>query len=76
MVDDDSDVGSDRGLRGRDLVGLGGLLLGGVVGGLVLGLLLDQALDTEPVFALVGTFVGIALGITGFVVRVRSALRG
>ena len=42
MVDDDSDNGRPR-LRGRDLVGLGGLLVGGVVGGLVIGLLLDNA---------------------------------
>ena len=76
MVDDDSHDGPDRGLRGWDLVGLGGLLLGGVVGGLVVGLLLDNALGTDPVFALIGVFLGIALGATGFIVRVRRALRG
>ena len=76
MVDDDSDTGADRGLRGRDLVGLGGLLVAGVVGGLVIGLLLDNAFGTEPVLALVGVFLGILLAVAGFVVTVRRALRG
>jgi F0F1-type ATP synthase assembly protein I len=64
-----------RGLRGRDLAGLGGLLVAGVVGGLVVGLLVDDAAGTSPLWTLVGTALGIVLGIAGFVVRVRDALR-
>ena len=74
MVDED-DRSSDPGLSGRDLAGLGGVLVAAVVGGLVLGLLLDAWWGTEPVFALVGVFVGIAGGCWAFYLRVRSALR-
>lgn len=63
------------GLRGRDLLGLGGLLVGAVVGGLVLGLLLDQAAGTAPLFVLLGITLGIIAGGVGFWARVRSALR-
>lgn len=73
MVDEHD---SEPTLRGRDLVGLGGLLVGAVVGGLVLGTLLDRAADSTPVFTLVGIGVGIALGGVGFWLKVRSALRG
>jgi F0F1-type ATP synthase assembly protein I len=65
----------DPTLRGRDLVGLGGMLAGAVVLGLVLGLLLDQAAGTSPAFTLVGIGLGIAAGIVAFWVRVRSVLR-
>ena len=65
----------DPTLRGRDLVGIGGMLAGAVVVGLVLGLLLDKAAGTEPVFTLVGIFLGIVAGAVAFWVRVRSALR-
>ena len=65
----------DPGLRGRDLVGLGGLLAGAVVAGLVMGLLLDQAAGSSPAFTLVGIALGIAAGAVAFWVRVRSALR-
>lgn len=71
-------MGDERtpsGLRGRDLLGLGGLLVGAVVGGLVLGLLADRAAGTEPTWTLVGVGTGVVLGVAGFVVRVRSALR-
>ena len=63
-------------LRGRDLIGLGGLLLGAVVGGLVLGVLLDRAADSSPAFTLAGIGLGIVLGSVGFWLRVRTALRG
>jgi F0F1-type ATP synthase assembly protein I len=64
-----------RGLRGRDLAGLGGLLVAGVVGGMVVGLLVDSGAGTSPLWTMVGIFLGICLGIAGFVVRVRDALR-
>jgi F0F1-type ATP synthase assembly protein I len=70
-MDDDG----DKTLRGRDLVGLGGVLLGGVVGGLVIGLLVDSQAGTSPVFSLIGIALGIVLGGVAFWLRVRSALR-
>jgi F0F1-type ATP synthase assembly protein I len=63
------------GLRGRDLAGLGGVLVAGVVGGLVIGLLVDNAMGTSPLWTLVGIAVGIGLAVAAFVVRVRDALR-
>ena len=76
MVDERSDAGPDAGLRGRDLIGLGGLLAGCVVVGLVLGLLVDDAADSSPVGVLVGIGLGILAGAVGFVVKVRAALQG
>jgi F0F1-type ATP synthase assembly protein I len=66
---------SGGGLRGRDLLGLGGLLVAAVVGGLVIGLLLDQAVGTSPLFVLIGIALGIVGAGVGFWVRVRAALR-
>lgn len=71
-----ADERSDTGLRGRDLLGLGALLAGSVIAGTVLGLVVDRAADTEPVFTIIGVFVGIAGGAVGFWLRVREALRG
>jgi F0F1-type ATP synthase assembly protein I len=71
-----ADDPTESGLRGRDLIGLGGLLVGGVVGGIVLGLLADNLFDSSPTGVLVGVALGVVLGCTGFVVRVRRALRG
>jgi F0F1-type ATP synthase assembly protein I len=65
----------DPNLRGRDLVGLGGMLAGAVVVGLVVGLLVDHAAGTSPAFTLVGIAVGILAGAIGFWLRVRDALR-
>lgn len=70
-----ADERTPSGLRGRDLVGLGGLLAAGVVGGMVLGLVADRAAGTSPAWTLVGIGVGVVLGIAGSVVRVRAALR-
>jgi F0F1-type ATP synthase assembly protein I len=70
------DERSENGLRGRDLVGLGGLLAGAVVAGLVIGYLIDAALGSEPVGVLTGIALGIVLGGVGFWLRVRAALRG
>lgn len=66
---------SDAGLRGRDLIGLGGLLVGAVVVGTVLGIVLDNAVGTTPVFTIIGVFLGMALGALGFALRVRAAVR-
>jgi F0F1-type ATP synthase assembly protein I len=65
----------DPTLRGRDLVGLGGMLAGTVVVGMVLGLLVDHAAGTQPAFTLVGLALGIAAGAAAFWLRVRSVLR-
>lgn len=70
------DEHSDNNLRGRDLVGLGGLLAGAVVAGLVVGLLVDNSAGTSPTFTLVGIAAGIVVGCIGFWIRVRAALRG
>jgi F0F1-type ATP synthase assembly protein I len=74
-MDHGSSEPPSAGLRGRDLLGLGGLLIGAVVGGLVIGLLVDQAAGTAPLFVLVGIAVGIIAGGVGFWARVRTALR-
>lgn len=63
------------GLRGRDLIGLGGLLVGAVVAGTLLGLLLDDAAGTSPAFTVAGVFLGMVLGAVGFALRVRAATR-
>jgi F0F1-type ATP synthase assembly protein I len=55
-----SDERPRNGLRGRDLAGLGGLLVGAVVGGMVLGLLADSAAGTSPLWTLVGIGIGIS----------------
>ncbi len=62
-------------LRGRDLIGLGGLLAGCVVAGTALGYVLDQAAGTSPAFTLVGIALGMVAGAVGFWAKVRSALR-
>jgi F0F1-type ATP synthase assembly protein I len=69
------DSPGDAGLRGRDLIGLGGLLVGAVVVGTLLGILIDRAADTTPVFTMVGVFLGIAGAGVGFWLRVRAAMR-
>ena len=71
-----ADERSDAALRGRDLIGLGGLLVGSVVLCTVLGLVADRSLDSSPTFTLLGVGVGIVLAVVGFWVRIRSALRG
>jgi F0F1-type ATP synthase assembly protein I len=70
---DDDDL--DKPLRGRDLVGLGGLIVGSVVVGLVVGLLVDDAAGTSPAFTLVGIAAGMVGGAVGFWLRVRRFLR-
>ena len=71
-MDDDSAQGPGL----RDLLTLGGMLVGSIVTGLVLGLLLDAWWDTSPAFVLAGTAFGIAAAGIGFWLRVRDFLRG
>ncbi len=70
-----ADERSDNSLRGRDLVGLGGLLVGAVVACTALGLVVDDQAGTSPVFTMLGVGLGIVLGGLGFWLRVRAALR-
>jgi F0F1-type ATP synthase assembly protein I len=70
-----ADERSDNSFRGRDLIGLGGLLAGAVVVGTVLGLVIDNAAGTSPAFTLVGVALGIVSGGIGFWLKVRDALR-
>ena len=65
----------DVGLRGRDLIGLGGLLVGAIVLGTILGILIDNAAGTTPAFTIAGVFLGMAFGALGFALRVRAAMR-
>ena len=69
-----ADDGSRDGLRGRDLIGLGGMLAGSVIVCTALGYLLDQAADSTPLFTLIGIALGMVAGGIGFWFRVRSAL--
>ena len=75
MADDGSRDGQADGLRGRDLIGLGGLLAGSVIVCTALGYLLDQAFDSTPAFTLAGIALGMVAGAVGFWLRVRAALR-
>ena len=50
---------SGEGLGGRDLIGLGGLLVGAVVVGTVLGLVIDDVAGTSPAFTIAGVFLGM-----------------
>jgi F0F1-type ATP synthase assembly protein I len=69
-----ADERTDGGLRGRDLVGLGGMLIAGVVGGTLVGILIDRATHSTPTATLIGLGVGTIGSIVACVVRVRSAL--
>ena len=69
------DERTENALRGRDLAGLGGLLVAAVVGGMVIGLVVDDQAGTSPLATLIGIFLGVVLGGVAFWVRVRSALQ-
>ncbi|GAB3258857.1 AtpZ/AtpI family protein [Nocardioides dilutus] len=66
---------SEQGLRGRDLIGLGGFLAAAIVFCTGLGIVLDRVADTTPVLTMVGVGLGMVAGAVGFWVRVRAALR-
>jgi F0F1-type ATP synthase assembly protein I len=69
------DEHTENTLRGRDLAGLGGLLVAAVVGGMVIGLVVDDRAGTSPAGTLIGIAVGVVAGAGAFWVRVRAALR-
>jgi F0F1-type ATP synthase assembly protein I len=73
MSDDDPQDGPSLG--GRDLLTLGGMLVGSVVLGVVVGELLDVWWGTSPAFVLVGIALGIVAAGIGFWIRVRTYLR-
>ena len=75
MPEPGADPSGDAGLRGRDLIGLGGLLAAAVIAGTVLGLLLDHAAGTEPAFTMAGVLLGVVAGGLAFWARVRAALK-
>ena len=75
MGDDAPRSGPSEGLRGRDLIGLGGLLAGSVVACTAIGYVVDRVADSSPVFTLIGIALGMVAGGVGFWLRVRSALR-
>lgn len=72
---DDHEPSLDDGPGLRDLLTLGGMLVGCTVTGLLLGLLLDSWWDTAPVFVLAGTAFGVVAAGVGFWARVRDYLR-
>lgn len=68
-----ADEPSNGALRGRDLIGLGGLLVGAIVVFTLLGLLVDHLAGSSPVGVIVGVFVGMGAGAAGFAARIRAA---
>jgi F0F1-type ATP synthase assembly protein I len=75
MPDPGADQSGDAGLRGRDLIGLGGLLAAAVIAGTLLGLVLDHVAGTEPAFTMAGVLLGVVAGGLAFWARVRAALK-
>ena len=69
------DEHTENTLLGRDLAGLGGLLVAAVVGGMVIGLIVDEQAGTAPVGVLIGIAVGVVAGTAASWIRVRTALR-
>jgi F0F1-type ATP synthase assembly protein I len=70
-MDDDTPQGPGL----RDLLTLGGMLVGCIVTGLVVGLLLDAWWNSSPAGVLAGTALGIVAAGAGFWLRVRHFLR-
>jgi hypothetical protein len=63
-------------LRGRELLGLGGLVVGCLVCGFAVGEFVDDRLGAAPVFTLVGIASGLAAGSWVSWLRIRQSLRG
>lgn len=60
----------------RDLLSLGGMLVGCIVVGVAIGLFADARLGSSPSGVLIGTGLGILAASAGFVLRVRGYLTG
>ena len=60
----------------RDLLSLGGMLVGCIVVGVAIGLFFDARLGSAPVGVLIGTGSGIVAACVGFALRVRGYLKG
>lgn len=58
----------------RELLTLGGMLVGCIVAGVVVGLAVDHNAGSSPVGVLVGTALGIVAAGIGFWLRVRAYL--
>lgn len=74
---DESPSGDGSGSDGpgvRDLLTLGGMLVGCIVAGVAVGLFIDHHADSSPVGVLVGTAVGIVAAGFGFWARVHAYL--
>ncbi len=59
----------------RDLLTLGGMLVGCIVAGVAIGLVVDHHADSSPMGVLVGTALGIVAAGIGFWLRVRAYMR-
>lgn len=57
------------------LTGMGFYLALCIVGGVFGGVQLDGLLDTEPLFAVLGLFLGLALGLAGSYVLLLEVLK-
>ena len=67
---------SDDGPGIRDLLSLGGMLVGCIVVGVAIGLFVDARLGSAPTGVLIGTALGIVAAGVGFSLRIRAYLTG
>jgi F0F1-type ATP synthase assembly protein I len=75
VQDDEQTPAEERVIALRDMVGLGGYVVGSVVLGTVVGLLVDDAWDVSPLGIVLGLAVGIVLAVVGSCVRIATFLR-
>lgn len=71
-MDDERD---DAAISGREVIGLGGALVGCVVAGMVIGWLADAQWGSSPVGILVGLGVGVVVAVVGSWLRIATYLR-